>query len=163
MFSPRLSKYKKSDFYISTAFLSFGVFLYLFAYPYKFQEINILWIWTFEPYKISVKNIFLPTIYSLTSYCHVIFIIFFSFFLTKVTYLSIYVWSGFWGFMDSIFEILQRKNQEIIEIEYGFLKYIDNYFVYGNFDILDISAIWLGVATCIFYKNIEMLIISRDN
>lgn len=142
---------KKNILYVSLFFLILGSLLYLFFYPNKNIYISV-GDYNLYLYKVRINNHYLMSfIYSLTSYCHIVFIVLFSLFLTKLEKSHIYFWAIFWGVTDTLFEILQLINS--YDEKSYFFAYMDNYFVGGKFDINDIIFIWAGVISSIFFAK----------
>jgi hypothetical protein len=135
-------------FIISTSFLSIGVLVYLFFYPNKFNEINLFGFYNFSVKKVVIVNpIIMQFVYAVTSYCHVIFMTFYSVILSKkVTTHLVFAWAIIWGTIDTIFEIFQLKTVTNETQDNSYLLNIFNkYFENGQFSIMDILFIWLGV------------------
>lgn len=145
---------KKQVFLLASFFLVLGVACYFFLYPNKFQVVTIGW-WRIEAYKIEVSNdILLWVIYGLTSYCHIVFMTFYSLVITdNLTTKAVYQWSIFWGVVDSLFEIgqLKQASSEPSIFDTWPLSNINHYLEAGRFDIGDILFIWLGVLSSIYF------------
>ena len=149
---------KKNVFLVATFFLLLGVFCYAFLYPNKFHSIS-LGEWHLVFYKFNIQSAFLLTvIYSLTSFCHIIFMTLYSVVITdNLTFKGVLRWSIFWGVVDSIFEVMQLKEKPENAVSSGFwlIKKINYYLENGHFDIWDIAVIWLGVIfILLFWKTL---------
>lgn len=145
---------RKKIFLVATFFLFLGIACYAFFYPNKFHSIS-LGDWRIEFYKLKIQSaFFLAIIYSLTSYCHIIFMTLYSVLITdNLTTKGVFRWSIFWGIVDSIFEVLQLKEsaENSVPSDYWLLNNINRYLESGHFDIWDVVVIWLGVISVIFF------------
>jgi len=145
---------KKQIFFVATFFLLLGISCYAFLYPNKFHFIT-LGNWHIETYKFTLQSsLLLSFIYALTSYCHVVFMTFYSVLITdNLTTRAVIQWSVFWGVIDSIFEILQLKqrSENATPSNFWLLNNINQYLEKGHFDSSDIAFIWLGVISAICF------------
>ena len=150
-----LTKTDKILFLYASFFLCLGFFCYLFLYPYKFQTLSI-GTWAFQPHKIILPSSLLVFIYSLTSYCHALFMTLFSVVISSnKTNKVLCQWGFFWGIVDSVFEILQLKTVSHTEADpnsspFVLLKTTYHYLESGSFDGTDILFIWLGVFSAFY-------------
>ena len=151
---------KKQVFFIATFFLLLGISCYAFLYPNKFHFITLgnwgSWgNWQIETYKFTLQDgLFISFIYVLTSYCHIVFMTFYSILITNnLTTRAVIQWGFFWGVIDSIFEILQLKesSENTPPANFWLLNNINRYLENGHFDSGDLVFIWLGVASAIYF------------
>jgi len=145
---------KKSIFLVATFFLLLGIFCYAFLYPNKFHSINI-GHWHIVFYKLNIQNtVFLAIIYSLTSFCHIIFMTLYSVLITNnLSFRGVVKWSLFWGIVDSVFEVMQLKEstESTVLSSYWLINKINHYLGRGHFDIWDMVVIWLAVLVIILF------------
>lgn len=140
---------QKKIFVVATCFLILGISCYAFIYPNKFHSIS-LGGWQIELYKLEIQSkIFLAVIYTFTSFCHVVFMTFYSLSITgNMTFRGVVQWGFFWGITDSFFEIMQLKEklENSVRSDFGLLNKVNHYLENGHFDLGDVIAIWIGVA-----------------
>ena len=153
-------------FLIASLFLAIGVVCYLFIYPNKFQAFEFYGFY-FEIYKIQIgEGLILTLIYSLTSYCHAVFMTLYSISITtKLSSNIVYQWGFFWGVVDSVFEILQLINTRDSYINFNshIMNLAEQFFIDGTFDILDLLFIWLGVISAFYLYRMNLCKIKKDN
>lgn len=148
---------RKKVFLVATFFLVLGIACYAFLYPNKFHFIT-LGSWRIEAYKFNIENgILLTIVYALTSYCHIVFMTFYSILITdNLTTRAVVQWSLFWGVVDSAFEILQLKERSENSESYDFWLFnnINRYLENGHFDWGDLLFIWLGVVSVVYFWRV---------